>query len=204
MDLFSTIEQVARERDLVGSFSLIAATSVFLIPYERMKSRHRLHRPKTESEIDKAIRRVELQLFAEAEFWKEKRPDDWRLSRVVSNIEQSSYWKDVDGQHPMNKNSRNDIYRKDVNTVLRVIRNALAHGNILYLDENGIETSGTKMRYLAFLSRYEETEEQRKSGETYRIASTTEDGFLDFVKCWVRWLTELPGDVGISPGTENT
>jgi formate hydrogenlyase subunit 4 len=54
MDLFDIMERVARERDLLGSFSLIVATSVFLVPYERMKSRHPLHRPENEGQIDEA------------------------------------------------------------------------------------------------------------------------------------------------------
>ena len=44
MDLFALLEPAAREKQLLGSFSLIVATSVFMIPYERMKARHPLNR----------------------------------------------------------------------------------------------------------------------------------------------------------------
>jgi hypothetical protein len=37
---------------------------------------------------------------------------------------------------------------------------------------------------LAFLSRYEETGEERDAQETYRLVVTTEENFLHFVKAW--------------------
>jgi len=81
-----------------------------------------------------------------------------------------------------------------VSDVLRVLRNALAHGNVVYLDEKGLEVKGAKVQYLAFLSRYEETPEDREKSETYRLVATTEEQFLSFVKQWAKWLTTLPAD----------
>ena len=76
-----------------------------------------------------------------------------------------------------------------------MVRNALAHGNVIYLDKDGFETIGATVQYLAFLSRYEETAEQREHSETYRLVATTEESFLAFVKCWANWLNALPPDV---------
>ena len=38
LDLIEALEPTARQRELVGSFSLLVAAAVFVIPYERMGS----------------------------------------------------------------------------------------------------------------------------------------------------------------------
>jgi hypothetical protein len=44
---------------------------------------------------------------------------------------------------------------------------------------------------LRFLSRYEESDEQKKVAETYRLVATTEDTFLAFVKAWAMWISKF-------------
>ena len=43
-----------------------------------------------------------------------------------------------------------------------MLRNALAHGNIIYLDKTA-KIAGNQMVYMAFLSRYEETTAQSQN-----------------------------------------
>jgi len=79
--------------------------------------------------------------------------------------------------------------RRSIGEVFRVLRNALAHGNIVYLDQRGEETPGNRVEHLAFLSRYEETPEQREASETYRLVTVGEREFLDFVRSWASWVS---------------
>lgn len=195
MDLFALLEPVAREKQLVGSFSLVVATSVFLIPYERMKAAHPLNEGAPGEGLYDAIRQVERQPFHEAPFWEGALIHPWRFTRIMNDANWTQGWRDNAGQHPMHAHAENTIVRRTVGDVLRVVRNALAHGNVVYLDENGFETKGAPVQYLAFLSRYEESAEQRRQSETYRLAVTTEEGFLTFVKAWAGWLTEFPQDI---------
>lgn len=195
MELFEVLEGVARQQELVGSFSLVVATSVFLIPYERMKATHPLHRPEDEADIYRAIRRAERQKFMEGEFWRERPHDIWRYSRVMNNANRTLEWRDESDLHPMDGRSKNTIKERSVSDVLRVLRNSLAHGNVVYLDETGFEKVGAKVQHLAFLSRYEETAEQRRQSETYRLVVTTEEGFLHFVKSWATWLSGMSQDL---------
>ena len=88
----------------------------------------------------------------------------------------------------------NSVQDRKADDVLRVIRNALAHGNIVYLNERGFEERDTKLQFLGFLSRYEETQEQKAKAETYRLVTTTEDEFLRFVKLWAKWVSQFKGD----------
>ena len=50
------------------------------------------------------------------------------------------------------------------------------------------------MRYLAFLSRYEETKEQMALSKTYRLVVVGEEDFLQFIKTWASWLESFPQD----------
>jgi hypothetical protein len=85
----------------------------------------------------------------------------------------------------------NTIGRRRAIEVLRVLRNALAHGSIVYLDEDGHEVAGARVEWLGFLSRYEETPEQREAGETYRLVAAREADFLNFVKAWATLIGQL-------------
>ena len=111
---------------MAGSFSLIVATPVFLIPYERMKVAHPLNQRAPEGGLYYAIRRVERQRFLEAEFWDNAPDGVWRFSRVVNDVNWTQGWRDEVDLHPMDGEADNTIERRSVNDVLRVVRNALA------------------------------------------------------------------------------
>lgn len=44
----------------------------------------------------------------------------------------------------------------------------------------------TRVAHIAFLSRYEETEEQKATAETYRLVAVRETDFLPFVRAWAQ------------------
>ena len=94
--------------------------------------------------------------------------------------------------------AKNSLPDRKADKVLRVIRNALAHGNVVYLNEKGFEQRGTRLQFLGFLSRYEEGEEQRKKAETHRLVTATEDEFLGFVKLWAKWVSQFRDDYRLS------
>ena len=60
LELVSQLEEYAREQHLVGSFALLAASSVLTIPFERARAKHFLHRDKDNplTEAIKSLGRV--------------------------------------------------------------------------------------------------------------------------------------------------
>jgi len=57
LDLIEALEPTARQRELVGSFSLLVAAAVFVIPYERMGSqRHPLHKAARDVDLFRALK----------------------------------------------------------------------------------------------------------------------------------------------------
>ncbi len=187
LDLIEILDQPAHELDLLGSFSLLIAGSVLTIPYERLQRRHFLFHGHDQvlSAASKGLGKVN---FPDAPFWNGNGPKDWGQSRVMANVSEPNKWLDEDKCHPMCKGARNTLDTHSAAEVLRVIRNALAHGNVVYLNENGLEIPGDRMHFLAFLSRYEE---EAVDNPTFRIVSAPEMEFLRFVKCWATWISRL-------------
>lgn len=194
LELIGMLEAPARENDLLGSFGLLAASAILTIPFERMRTSHFLHNDARDGDLVKNLKELEKVIFLEAPFWRTA-PDDgiWRQSRIVNAVDEVHRWLDQDGCDPRSEEA-NTIQTRRASEVLRVLRNALAHGNIIYLDKNGQEIAGNQMVYMAFLSRYEESAAQREQAETYRVVITTEEGFLQFVKSWAQWIGSLDLD----------
>ncbi|WP_309084927.1 hypothetical protein [Chelativorans sp.] len=120
--------------------------------------------------------------FSEAPFWGGDGPSAWRQLHIVEHFGAPEHWVARDGKHPLAEDGQNFLPEKATASVLRALRNALAHGNIIYLNKDGKEQEGDLVHFLAFLSRYEEGEEQQAKSETYRLIVTTEVEFLRFVK----------------------
>jgi hypothetical protein len=200
LELIEAAEDYAVRRKLEGSFALLAASAVLTIPFERMAARHKLHDKERDADLAGAVGLLSKTPFLKAPFWEGAPPTDWRMSRVMTPVNEVEGWRDGDGLHPLDENATNTIKRYTAKEVIRVIRNALAHGNIIYLNAQYREVPGDRMAFIAFLSQYEETEEQRKASETYRLLVVPETAFLGFVKRWAAWIGGLDQDVAILPG----
>jgi hypothetical protein len=176
----------------------LAAAAVFVIPYERMKSNNPLHDSMRDNDLFRALKSLKKKRFVMAPFWNGNPPSAWRFSRIMKNVNDTERWEDEGGRHPMEADANNSFESRKANDVLRFIRNALAHGNVVYLNEQGFEQRDTRLQFLGFLSRYEETPEQRAKSETYDLVTTTEDEFLRFVKLWATWVSKFRGDTQLS------
>lgn len=92
-----------------------------------------------------------------------------------------------------------DAGAMNANQWMSILRNALAHGGIVYLDEFGRSSYDKPVRMLAFASGkfadgscpYAENENCRGiRGDlaALRILRISEDGYRDFLREWVAWL----------------
>ncbi|MGO6849050.1 hypothetical protein EHI47_27265 [Rhizobium leguminosarum] len=194
LQLIRMLEGPARDSELLGSFGLLAASAILTIPFERMRSSHFLHDEGQDADLVAHLKALEKANFLDAPFWETApKAGEWRQSRIMNTVDEVHGWADHDGRDPRS-DVANTIQTRKASEVLRVLRNALAHGNIIYLDKNGQEIAQNRMVYMAFLSRYEETPEQRELSETYRVVVVTEEAFLHFVKSWARWISHLDLD----------
>jgi hypothetical protein len=188
LQLLEAFEQIARERDLIGSFSVMLASSILLVPWERAHNRHPLTQEQG-GRLQTSLQSMKKQPWLAAELWAGREPGDWRFARIMGNPNDVMRWQDDEGRRSFSTEA-NTISRRKVRDVFPVLRNALAHGNIIYLDQNGHEAAGHRVQHLAFLSRYEETEEDRAKSETYRLVTVREADFLPFIWCWADWVVD--------------
>lgn len=186
LQLLDAFEPIARDRDLYGTFSVMLAASILIIPWERANGRHPLTQEQG-GDLNAGLRRLERQRWLAADFWQYAPVGEWRFSRITGDPNEVHAWQDDQGR-PSFSPEANTVDRRRVGEVFRVLRNALAHGNIVYLDERGRETAGERVQHIAFLSRYEETPEQREADETYRMVTVRETDFLPFVRAWAFWV----------------
>ena len=188
LHLLDAFEPIARERDLYGTFSVMLAASILIVPWERANGRHPLTQEER-GDLHKGLRRLERQRWLAADFWGSAEPGEWRFSRIMGDPNQIHAWQDAQGR-PSFAPDANTMHGRRVGDVFRVLRNALAHGNIVYLDGLGRETAGSRVQHIAFLSRYEENPEQREAAETYRVVTVHEKDFLPFVRAWALWVAQ--------------
>ena len=195
LELIGLLEDEARKRQLLGSFGLLAAAAILTIPYERMNAAHFLHREEHDHDLAAHLKRLDKVRFLEAPFWlKPPGLGLWRQSRIMASVDDVGKWRDERGLPSLAKEA-NTIGRRKASEVIRILRNALAHGNIIYLDKDDREIAGNAMVSMAFLSRYEA--ERLEQDQTYRVLVTTEDGFIQFVKAWAEWVSRFPLDARV-------
>lgn len=157
-------------------------------PLERLNARQPLHSAGHDLVI--GLKRIAGQRWVEVGEWAAALPFRWRFARIMGDPNEVAGWRDERKVGSMAEEA-NTIGRRRAREVLRVIRNALTHGSIVYANENGHEVAGERVEWLGFLSRYGETPEQREAGETYRLVAAREADFLAFVKAWATLIGQL-------------
>ena len=185
--LLDVMHPTAKKEDLTASFTLMVAMPLLMIPLERTMAR-RGEPVNVINDVDEArsfvaaLNSRKRELFCEAFL---KNPDqlhDWRYVEIVRKIDRPSEWRDTLDRHPMQAGAHNDIKEQDVENVLLTLRHALAHGNVVYLNEDGDEAPGRRVTHLAFVS------EPRSGSDGYRVLIVEENAFVEFLKAWADWV----------------
>lgn len=198
LELLENFEHQAGRLNLLTSFGVTMASSLLVIPMERQGKKHPFREQEYGSSLQLALRELERQRWQLADFWDGAHPLGWHFSRIVTDPNEVSGWLD-ETDAPSVSAGADTMGRRSIGEVLRVLRNALAHGNIVYLDPARNETPGLPVRYIAFLSRYEELAPKSGAGgvaipETYRVVIVPDEDFIAFLKDWARWLMRYAAD----------
>lgn len=179
LTLLESFESDATRPDLVGTFAIMLASSMLTVPLERLNAQHPLHGAGHDLAV--CLKRIAGQQWVEVGEWVATSPVRWRFAHVMGDPNEVAVWRDERDIRSMVEEA-NTIDRCRAAEVLRALRNALAHGSIVYLNKHGHEVVGARVEWLGVLSRYEETREQREAGEIYRLVAVREADFRAFVK----------------------
>lgn len=198
--LLDALEPIARQKDLLTSFTLMAAMPILIIPLERIAKnrvgpRNEINDVKKARNFSSAWTEVKSKKFTH-EFLpsREERPR-WRYLIIPKiQIDNPTSWKDSLGRHPIQPGAINEIDAQDVENILTVMRNALAHGSIVFLDENGEEKPNRRVTFIAFVSR---VQVQERPSVDFRVLIVDEESFLTFLKRWTEWISkfEMPSSL---------
>lgn len=160
------------------------------MPYERMKAGHFLHTAQ-DADLAAALKQLQKTAFLSAPFWQSAPAGGWRQSRIVGDVAIAGAWTDTKGLHPFSDAAENSIGRRSTDDVIRVIRNALSHGNVVYLNKDGFDVPGDQMCFLGFLSEYENEIAEQGAVPNYRLVTAPESEFFRFANDWACWISRL-------------
>ena len=203
LELIEMMEANAASRGLQASFALLAASALLTIPFERMKKKQIFDRAKSESKLLSTPGQLKKIGFLQAPFWGHATTGEWWYSRIVENVGKPSQWKDEKGRHPLQLDGFQLMEDEDPNaeSVVRSLRNALAHSNIIYLEREFREIEGKEVRYMAFISEVDGGGKSKcqtcgeyiliKNRSEHRLIVTSSENFLTFVKCWAHWVKQI-------------
>ena len=187
-DLLKHLERVARERNLLSSFAIMAAMTVILIPLERTAANHPARRREFENGLRDWRSALEEAKFVGAHDFVAPPGDGWILSNVdPRTINAPSSWRNMEGHRPLSAQATNRRCDVSAIDVIYIMRHALAHGNIYYLDENGDDHPGKPVKYIAFLSKENDGDRRLKY---WNLLITTDKMMMEFLGLWITWLKE--------------
>ncbi len=98
LQLLEAFEPIARDRDLFGTFSVMLASSILLVPWERANNKHPLKQEQGGG-LQASLKGLEKQKWQAAEFWLDAGPREWRFSRIMGDPNDVWHWQD-EGGHP--------------------------------------------------------------------------------------------------------
>ncbi len=184
--LLDAMFPVAHEEDLTTSFTLMVAMPLLVIPLERTATKggepaNAISDVETAQPFVRALRKLKRDLFWEAFLRDPELLHRWRFTEIARRIDHPSQWRDSLGRHPMRPGARNDIKEQTVENVLMTLRHALAHGNVVYLNEEGDEAPGRRVTHMAFVA-------DGRGTAAYRVVIVEEMAFVEFLKAWADWL----------------
>ena len=199
--LLDALEPIARQQDLLTSFTLMAAMPILIIPLERIAKnrvgpRNEINDVKKARNFSSAWTEVKFKKFTNVFLPSREERPRWRYLIIPkTQIDNPTSWRDSLGRHPIQPGAINEIETQDVENILTVMRNALAHGSIVFLDEKGEEKPKRKVTFIAFVSRVQGQE--RSSVDSFRVLIVDEESFLTFLKRWTEWISkfEMPSSL---------
>lgn len=117
-------------------------------------------------------------------------PNSWKFADMIYKGENLAGHLPYALSEPLNADEAYTRAAKmEVRQWARCLRNSLAHGGILYLNDEGQQIYGGKASQFAFISaRYPEGNTRSKP-DRIRALSISESAYRDFLSRWVKWLS---------------
>ena len=184
--LLENLAEQAAAMDLSTTFIVSLAMPMLVIPLERLKSGHKFSDAKVDSRLNRAYEGLKRKPFGETPFWQGSDQARWRFAYVIKNVDRPDRWRDTNGSHPLA--GQPAIRAEDVcfENILLTLRNGLAHGSVVYLDEQGQERPNRRVTQVGFLSNIR-GDEAAPAG-SHRLVVVEEQALRRFLIAWCQWM----------------
>ena len=177
---------------LTTTFLVAMATPIVVLPFERLFKVSAGQVLADDSTIDPALEeRVSGALahgkkFRDAPFG----TGTWAKARIGLPFNLAGEWNDAVFDALALPKALADAQDADAITVVRLLRNALAHGGIAYLDEDGRQAKPVvaQIAFASFKFNYDDCCNPKP--EAVNLLRTTEENFRAFVYAWAKWLRD--------------
>lgn len=180
---------------LTATFALTMAVPIVTLPFERIfkpddNNFHYADDRQLKAGLTRAVRtQINLPKFSKASFFG---PGVWSFTQV----DQSGLFNLADGLPPdvAQQLSKKETFEAaadmPVSQWLGCLRNALAHGGIAYLDQQGMTSEGQPVKMFAFVSGRYKRESRPPELIGLNILRISQADFHRFLRDWVRWLEQ--------------
>jgi hypothetical protein len=173
-DVLDLAGKSARYRGLEVTLTLMVASAGLIVPYERLKPEGEIDHPSADSKTFAGaaakLKSLLNEPFLSSCLWNEASAT-WRSGELLSVTGDPDSWDGLQRPRPISKEKR-------VRTVLKTIRNSLAHGNI-YTLQNPIQE-------IIFIE-----VNKHKDPPGYSFISVAPDEFRKFLENWFEFLNDL-------------
>jgi hypothetical protein len=186
LELLDKLSPRAAAMDLSTTFILSLAMPMLVVPFERLKSGHQFSDARVDPTLHQALEAVKPIPFKDTPFWTEADRDKWRFAHIVSHVNSPNRWIDAEGEHPLRRANPPLAGGVAFANIIHTLRHGLAHGCVVYLDENGEERPGRRVTQIAFLCKA-----YQASGVppgAHRLVVVEEEALRTFLFAWCRWL----------------
>ncbi len=157
---------------------LSLASSGLIIPYERLKQSKTPHPSGDSEKYDNA--REKLEILGKTTFLKSGfcmgNNSSWMIGKTSSISGDIEAWK-------FSKDLKSISAKKTFGSLIKVIRNALAHGNIF--------TKGNPIEHIVFLSSVQKGCDEKGRDEKFNFLQVSIEDFDYFIKAWFKFTQEL-------------
>lgn len=185
LDILKKYEKDAITHNREVTLMLAIATAGFVIPFERLRplySEDSDHPSRDREKFSKARNKLERildVLFVDSALWNKKDVGSWIFAKELRDVEREpDFWPEL-------KSPKSLSIKKQVSSILKHLRNGLAHGNIY--------TKGDPIRLIIFLSRCcKYVDKKCIPTDKYDMLAVSPADFCRFLINWLNFLANLP------------
>jgi hypothetical protein len=180
---------------LTTTFLLAMATPMIVLPIERIANKDDKENSYVDDSLldadlsDKFIRTYKLKNLSQANFFEE---NSWRFAKWDRVEKPFNIAKDFPkglSENLLSESASNDAGNMPVSEWAACLRNAISHGGIAFLNEQGFQVRGERTTTLAFVSgKYERDKLCRNRLIGIKVLKISEIAFKNFLNLWVDWL----------------